>query len=216
MVIQDEIDKGVLYALENLNPDMNSLYEETSKLNMDEYISNQRTKAVALGAGTAAIPGMHLAGMAADIVALFKLMCDTSYGIGSISSNQKNIGINGIDEFDFVTILTRWGGDYDAINAMNIAVAGAKSAGAVVGGQIASHIAVALLPKPIIKILVKIIAKKIGLKFAGKGLAGFIPFLGPTVSAGINWWIFDSMMDEAKKYYQAKAVAVLPVSVIQE
>lgn len=215
MAIQDEIDKGILYALENLNPDINSLYEETHRLDMDKYVSNQRNKAVVLGGGTAAIPGMHLVGMAADIVALFKLMCDTSYGIGSISSNQKNIGINGIDEFDFITILTRWGGDYDAINAMNIAVAGAKSAGAVVGGQIATHAAVALLPKPIIKILVKIIAKKIGLKFAGKGLAGFIPFLGPTVSAGINWWIFDGMMNEAKKYYQAKVtVTVVSASAI--
>jgi hypothetical protein len=38
MAIQDEIDKGVLFALESLNPDLDSLYEETHQLNMDEYI----------------------------------------------------------------------------------------------------------------------------------------------------------------------------------
>lgn len=213
MAIQDEIDKGVLYALESLNPDLDSLYSETCYLKMEDYISNQQVKSGALGAGTAVIPGMHLAGMAADIVALFQILCNTTYGVGSILSNQKQIGRSGIDEFDFLIILTKWGGDTEAVNAVTAATAGAKAASAVVGGQLGMHAAMAVLPQPVIKLIIKILAKKIGLKFAGKGLLGFIPGVGAAASAAINIWIFNSMMDEAKRYYQTKvAVTAAPAS----
>jgi hypothetical protein len=212
MAIQDEIDKGVLFALESLNPDLDSLYEETHQLNMDEYIEGQQIGAGALGAGTAAIPGMHLAGMAADIVTLFKLMCNTSYGIGSIVSNQKQIGRTGIDEFDFIIILTKWGGDTEAVNAVNVAVASAKTAGVAVGGHIVAHTAMTLLPQPVMKLLVKIVAKKIGLKFTSKGFFGFIPGVGAAASAVINLWIFNSMMEQAKSHFSSK-VATIPVGV---
>jgi hypothetical protein len=150
--------------------------------------------------------------MAADIVALFKLMCNTFYGIGSIDSNQKQIGRAGIDEFDFIIILAKWGGDTEAVNAVNVAVAGAKAAGVAVGGHTVAHAAMTLLPQPVMKLLVKIVAKKIGLKFASKGLLGFIPGVGAAASAVINLWIFNSMMEQAKSHFNSK-VAMTPVSV---
>jgi hypothetical protein len=62
-------------------------------------------------------------------------------------------------------------------------------------------------------------AKFVGAKLAGviaakvtaKGLAGFVPVLGPVVAAGVNWYIFDGINDAANAYFQSKAKVVCSV-----
>jgi hypothetical protein len=51
-------------------------------------------------------------------------------------------------------------------------------------------------------------AAKIGAKFASKisakALAGFVPFVGPTVGAGVNAYFVKHIGDSAVAYYHAK------------
>lgn len=48
------------------------------------------------------------------------------------------------------------------------------------------------------------IAAKVGAKLAGKSVAGFIPFVGPVVGAGINAYFVKDVSDSAKTYYRRK------------
>lgn len=209
MSLEQQINDGVLYAFKTLTPNIAEIYSSSATLDIDKYIEDKALLVAGLGAGTAAIPGMHLAGMAADIAGLFKILCDTSYGIGSIIFHENNISQDALTELDFLAILAYWGGNQETIDTFDVAVSSASVAGVAIGSQVAQHLAISYLPQPAVALLGKIITKKIGLKFAGKGLAGFIPFLGPAISAGINLWLFTSITDEAKIYYEKKLNSII-------
>lgn len=180
-------------------PNLDEIYKSSCSSDIEEYINNQQIAVSGLGFATAAIPGMHLVGMAADIAGLFKIMCDTSYGIGSINSNKKNIGRSGINENDFFRILALWSGDEDAINSV------AKVSAGVVTSTVVSKVALkgtmGVLPQLAVKLVAVAVSRKMGTKLAGKALFGFIPFVGPAVSGGINLWVLNGIIDTSKLHY---------------
>lgn len=126
--------------------------------------------------------------------------CDTSYGIGSIIFHENNISQDALTELDFLAILAYWGGNQETIDTFDVAVSSASVAGVAIGSQVAQHLAISYLPQPAVALLEKSLPKNRIKICRKKCLAGFIPFLGPAISAGINLWLFTSITDEAKIY----------------
>ncbi|MGH3567879.1 MAG: hypothetical protein ACRDRH_17995 [Pseudonocardia sp.] len=68
-----------------------------------------------------------------------------------------------------------------------------------VGGKVAGAASGQFIEKAAAKI-----SLKIGGKIGGKAMAGFIPFVGPMIGAGINAYFVKDIADAAKVYYRKK------------
>lgn len=60
MSLEQQINDGVLYAFKTLTPNIAEIYSSSATLDIDKYIEDKALLVAGLGAGTAAIPGMHL------------------------------------------------------------------------------------------------------------------------------------------------------------
>jgi hypothetical protein len=131
----------------------------------------------ASGAGSAILPGYHLAAMPADVAFVVNRLGVAGHGVGAILGYQAGRGdILGADDMAAI-ILYRVGAD-DFTAAMKQAALGRTVAGKL--------------------------AAKLSAKLSGKILSGFVPILGAVVAGAVNAWIVDGILDAAKDYYTDK------------
>lgn len=219
-----DITQYVTDAFETLTPDLNSIYSDAVTYSMADWKALQKSL-VTLSGGTATlIPGLHLVGMAADVVFLMNRMSVASYGIGAIIGHQHNYG-NILEPEDFTVILGRWCGDENLKNAAiskasaELAVKiGTKSGGKLLSKELAKvackHAGILIGQKvggkvgaTGAKLGAKLGAKvgaKFGSKMTAKGIGGFIPFLGAGIGAGVNFFFINQIHREAESWFQFK------------
>jgi hypothetical protein len=177
---------------------------------------------------TSLIPGVHGAGIVFELPYLLRLMGRGAIGTGEL------LGAEIDAEADLLAIFALWSGAintsavaaavggvvivegiaYPAFGAKVLAMgfkigvkAAASHAGiSVAAGATIGHAAgaVSQMLQPVFgKVLAKISAK-ITAKFGAKAVAGFFPFLGACVNAGISLYILNEFLTAARIYYEYK------------
>jgi hypothetical protein len=162
---------------------------------------------VATGAASGIAGGpIGLAAIPVDLAWCGRVGSHGSIGIGYI------LGCSVDYEEDMNLILAIWGGLGKSsmtvpAGKVGIKVGGkiaAKSAG-IVAGTVVSKLALKGGSKLGAKLASKA-ASKAATKFMAKLTAktglGWIPLIGGVVSAGVNWWLVDSLMDAAEQFYR--------------
>lgn len=216
-----DFSKFVSDAFEVVTPDLHSINNDAITYQMGDWRTKQSALVTASGAASVAIPGLHLAGMAADVVFLMNRMAVCCYGIGTIIGREAGEDYVLEDE-DFTIILARWC-KVDGVSngALSKAAAEGSKAALKAGLKVGNKVAYKELAKVACKqagllIAKKAGAKKMGLAFAGqlgarfgtklggKALGGFIPFAGAIIGGGINLWFITEMAREAESWYQFK------------
>lgn len=166
------------------------LKERALDCNLDYWKNRLKFKVSGVGGLTGVLGGwVGLLLEGADIAYLLAACGQACYGIGHIKGREIDYDI------DIPIILAIWAG---AAEAAMYAVAGktaikvggkvAVKAGAVVGAQLMGKV----VPK---------VGAKLAAKAASKVSTKWIPIVGGVVSAGINYWVADGLMDAAERYY---------------
>lgn len=196
-------------AFESLTPNLTDICSDAANYSLPGWRARQHALVTASGATAAAIPGLHLMGMAADITFLMNRMSVCSYGIGAIIGNQSEQA-NILEQEDFGVILAIWA-DVGDIKDATIAKAAADLVGKVGGKQISKLLAKVVCKQAGLlagrKMAGKVgakIAARFGVKLGGKMATGFIPFLGAAAGAGINLWFITSISAAAEEWYRMK------------
>lgn len=203
--------------VQNMRPDLSDIYEGTHKTDLSDWKTKQNAMVTGSGAAAVAIPGVHLAGIAADVAFVLNRMGTASYGIGAIKG-YGHFGENILEEEDFSLILAYWANDEDVMQAMAGKGAADLSTkvGAKLGGKVLGKNAAKILTKTMVsssmhlaagKLGAKIAAKpaaKFASKFVAKGIGGFIPVLGAVVGGGVNLWLLNGIQDAAEAFYDDK------------
>lgn len=203
-------------VVNSMTPDLDDLYSGASRYTVSDWELQQRSLATASGAGAVAIPGLHLAGLAADFAFIINRAGVASYGIGAIKSSGTHGNI--LEREDFVGVLQYWAHDEEFMQAMKGKAAADLSTkvGAKLVTKVGGKVAVKGLTKAMLasggylvatKFGSKAMAKpaaKIAAKYGGKALGGFIPFLGPVIGGGVNLWLISGIMDAASGFYTDK------------
>jgi hypothetical protein len=165
------------------------------------------TKVAAVGFLTG-LPGGLSGGILAamDLAYLFAAAGRGCYGIGYILGKPVN------REKDLKLILACWCGSATAVSAVTAGKVGLKVFGKAAAGPAAAF-AVKVAAKASFKgggkIMAKVVpqmAAKLAGQAAGKGFATVVPVLGGAVSAGISYWVAESLMTAAEQYYRHEYV----------
>jgi hypothetical protein len=205
-----------LDVVNELSPDIDSIYVESHNKDLSEWSTLQKSMVGASGAASMVLPGLHLVGMAADIAFVLNRMSVASLGVGAIIGNQTGAG-NILEQEDFAAVLGYWCDDEGIQHAM-------KGKGSASATKLTAKLASKAFTKGLAKTMLassgyligqrlggkamgKAAAKFAG-KFAGKAVGGFIPFVGPIVSGGVNVWLLTGIIDASKRYYADKAALV--------
>lgn len=203
----------VLKAFEALRPDLDGIYTSAHVKTLADWTKGQKTLVTVSGAGAAAVPGLHLVGMAADVMFLMNRMSVCSFGIGAILGNEAQLG-NVLEPEDFAVVLAVWAGEGGIADTIS-GKASADDTG--VGGS-------KVLGKSMYRILAKTVAEKAGLlvdkklssslagkvaarfagKLGGKAATGFIPLVGAVVGGGVNLWFLSGIASAAEQWFRFK------------
>lgn len=205
-------------AIAAFTPELDNLYEGAKEYTLSTWELQQRALATASGAAAVAIPGVHVAGIAADLAFVVNRMGVSSFGVGSIIGNQRNHGFM-LEKTDFGAVLGYWADDSALKEAMR--GKGAADLSSKVGFKLATKMygkaATLVISEALLtssgyligqKLGGKAMAKvgaKVAAKFTTKAAAGFVPFLGPAVGGGINLWLISGIMSAAQEFYTDKA-----------
>ncbi len=170
-------------------------------------VEQWRTKTIAKVSAVGFLTGLPggLSGgilAALDLAYLFAAAGRGCYGLGHILGQEVD------REKDLRLILACWCGSATAVSAVSAGKVGIKLFGKAAAGPAAAF-AVKVAAKAsfkgggkiMAKILPQIAAKMAG-QAAGKGFAMFVPLLGGAVSAGISYWVAESLMTAAEQYYR--------------
>jgi hypothetical protein len=197
----------VLKAFEALRPDLDGIYASTHGKTLADWTKVQKAMVTASGAGAAAVPGLHLVGMAADVMFLMNRMSVCSYGIGAILAHEANLG-NVLEPEDFPVVLAVWAGDEGITEA--IGGSGPK----VLGKSVYRILAKAVCDKAGLLTDGKLsgpLAGKVAARFAGKlggkAATGFLPLVGPLVGGGVNLWFLSGIAAAAERWFRFKVKA---------
>jgi hypothetical protein len=167
-------------------------------------------KVVGIGAASQAVPLFHLLGLIPDVGAVVYYLDELIYGTGAIVAREKGCPVL-LEKQDYWNILGAWfkgirtSAEFDA--AMSLAatltpLVTREKALQYFANAVSTHGA---------KLVGAKLAGVIAAKLTAKGLAGFLPVLGPVAAGGINWYIFSGVDDAANAYYQSKARVVCSV-----
>jgi hypothetical protein len=202
----------VLKAFEALRPDLDGLYTSAHAKPLAEWKRTQQALVTASGAGAAAVPGLHLVGMAADVMFLMNRMSVCSYGIGAILATEANLG-NVLEPEDFPVVLAVWageGGVAETISGQGTGVAGGK----VLGKSVYRILAKTVCEKAGLMVegkMSRTLAGKVAARFAGKlggkAATGFIPLFGAVVGGGVNLWFLSGIASAAEQWFRYKVKA---------
>jgi len=199
----------VINAFNELTPDINGIYQQAHSKTLSDWRGAQTAMVAGSGAAAVVIPGLHLAGMAADVIFLMNRMAVCSYGIGAIRGYD-TLRDNILEDEDFAVVLAHWTGEVDIRSAFSAKCA--ADLATKVGGKFGAK----LIAKELAKGAGLLIGKKIGgklgaklgvkfgAKMGGKAVAGFIPFLGAVVGGGINVYFISEIANAADEYYEQK------------
>lgn len=162
-------------------------------------------KTVAIGVVSYIIPGLHLLGLFVDAAVIADNVDRTIYGQGAIAAREHHCPAL-IGNGDFSSALGVW---YRGIRssaeleaALGLAALIAPRAATSEEAAMAFVTAVKAHGIPVIgKTVSSLLVGKLGIK----ALTGIMPVVGPLISGGINWYIFDGLNDAAMSYYQQKA-----------
>ncbi len=203
--------KLVIDAFEKLTPDLDAIYGDAKFSSTDNWLRKQKALVTGSGAAAMSIPGAHIALLTADVVFLMNRMSVCSYGVGAIYGYER-FTQNLLEKEDFSNILALWAGDEEISTMVEGKVA------VDIASKVGGKVGVKLIGKTIAKSSGVLIGKKlggkvgakVGAKFSGKLLGkaagGFLPFLGPAVGGGINYWFISSISNSAEKYFDFKYV----------
>ncbi len=206
----------VLKAFETLRPDLDGIYASAHAKPLADWTKGQKRLVTASGAGAAAVPGLHLVGMAADVMFLMNRMSVCAFGIGAILGTEAQLG-NVLEPEDFAVVLAVWAGEGGIADA--ISGKGPADGTGVGGGKV--------LGKSVYRILAKTVAEKAGLmadgklsgplagkvagrfagKLGGKAATGFIPLVGAVVGGGVNLWFLSGIATAAEQWFRFKVKA---------
>lgn len=216
MGVSETITTSFLDIVNGLAPDIDELYLSAKGGSLDDWKLKQRTLVTASGAVAVAIPGLHMAGIVADVAFVLNRMSVATYGTGAILGEAAGVG-NIVEKEDFAAVLGYWSDDEGIQQAM-------KGKGSATVGKIGTKVGTKLAGKAFTKGLTKAMLSSSGYlvgqrlggkamakasakfagKFAGKAAAGFVPFLGPAVSGGVNLWLISGIIDSSERYYRDK------------
>lgn len=212
MASAEVISAKFIDIINGFSPNLDSIYTDAKDQSIDDWKTKQKAMVTASGAAAMAIPGLHVAGAIADVAFVLNRMNVAAYGVGAIVLKQHGLG-NLIEKEDFGAILGYWCDDEDIQEAMKgKGAATAAKLGLKVGGKGFAKAMIAsagyLVGQRLGgKAMAKAAAKFAG-KFVGKLAGGFVPFLGPVVSAGVNLWLLWGIIDASEAYYRDKAAAI--------
>jgi hypothetical protein len=209
--------EAVAHALnttfETLGGDLRAIYASAAGYSVSSWVTEQQAAVGIAGGAAMVVPGAHLLAAAADVGFLLNRMHACSYGVGAILGREAGRG-DILEPEDFGNVLAHWAGALDFNSDLRGVVVGKVlvDAGVKVGGKVGAK----LVGKAIAQAGGVLVGKKLGSKvaakaaakfagkLAGKVGAGFVPFLGAAVSAGINVWFVDAISESAKEYYRFK------------
>ena len=197
----------VLKAFEALRPDLDGLYTSAHAKPLAEWKRTQQALVTASGAGAAAVPGLHLVGMAADVMFLMNRMSVCSYGIGAILATEANLG-NVLEPEDFPVVLAVWAGEESVAEA--IGGTGPKVLGKSVYRILAKTVcekAGLLADGKMSRSLANKVAARFAGKLGGKAATGFVPLLGAVVGGGVNLWFLSGIATAAEQWFRYKVKA---------
>ncbi len=139
----------------------------------------------------------------ADTGYLMSMAGRACYGVGHL--HNKPIDYDN----DIEGILAIWCGAGKSIDKTELAINTAVPIAGKIAIKLSTKVTAKLAMKIAAKASAKIIGKagaKIAGKVAGKMSTKWIPGIGGIVSAGINWWVLDGLIDAAEEYYTSDYV----------
>jgi hypothetical protein len=204
-------------VVNNMHPDLGAIYDGARNESLAEWKFRQNAMVTGSGGLAAAIPGLHLAGLAADVAFVLNRMGTAAYGIGAILGHQK-FEDNILEGEDFALILAFWADDEAVVQALtnpNIADL-AANVGAALAGPFTSRDAAKCITKALIAASPRLAADQLSAtiaakpaanfasKFVARGIGGFVPFVGAAVGAGLNLWLLNDIQEAAETFYGHK------------
>jgi hypothetical protein len=209
----DEAVQTAIMTLALTNESPEELQRRACAASLEDWRAASLAKVSGVGALAGLLGGpVGLALEAGDLAFLFATGGKACFGIGYILGADVNT-----DE-DIHSILAIWTGAAEAASGIAVGKVGFKvgskaavKAGAKVGAKVAGKIIAKSLMKTNSKLAAKLAAKvgaKLAAKLATKAGTKWIPFVGGAVSAGINFWVIDGLMDAAEQYYRAEYVVL--------
>lgn len=199
----------IIKIFDGLTPDLASIAASTEGYSLAEWKSLQTKRVTVSGGAAVAIPGLHLLGIGADLAFLINRMAVCGLGIGVIMGRDSGKG-DLLEEEDFACILALWadtdGLDSAAISKVSsdlVTKVGSKVASKMLAKLMCEHAGILIGQKMGGKLGAKLGAK-FGAKLGAKAAAGWIPFLGVAVGAGINCWFIQSISESAESWYSYK------------
>lgn len=201
--IQEIVADAVNGAIELVSGDTAKICKEAKGSNVQDWSDAQTAKAVAIGAGAAAIPIAGYFTLPADLAATLRLMHRAATGICYIKLGQA-------DDETFAGVLAVWSGaaTLDADLAKQIAVKGMATSATLGGGAAGVKLSIkafgicanTLASKKLgLKVSQKV-ATKIASKITAKAATRWIPIISAAAGGGANWYIISSFCEAAEKY----------------
>jgi uncharacterized membrane protein len=190
----DEAPLRQEYGAKTAGQSTENLYNKTLLIN------------IGVGGASQAVPLFHLAGLFLDAGVMVYYFDELIYGTGAIIAREKSCP-NLLQKQDYWNVLGAWfkgvrsSAEFDA--AMSLA--------GVLTPLVTSEKAAQVFSKAIQLHGAKLVGMKlagvIAAKVTAKGIAGFVPVLGPIAAAGINWYILSGLDEAAIAYFESKARA---------
>ena len=199
--------------------------EALSFATVEDWKSRQVAKVAGVGGATGLLGGpWGLALEAADIAYLFAVSGRACYGVGHILGRELDY------ESDIPLILSVWSGAGETAAFVGIGQVGIKAGGVAAktfgvsakiiagatlaatgkaGGKVAGKIITKAAFKGGAKVSTKIVTKvggKVGSKAATKLGFKWMPLIGGLVSAGINYWVANGLVEAAIDFYNSEYV----------
>lgn len=209
MDLKEKLQELVLKTFAELTPDLRGIDKQARSCTRAEWQTLQTAAVGASGAVSVLVPGAHLLALAGDLAFVINRMAVCCYGIGAIAAKDQNREFV-LENEDMAAILARWAGD-DSVSDAAIAKMASSGAAMFAGKPVADLFAKAAVHHAGLlagrqlggPAGAKIASKFVG-KYMGKATAGFLPFFGPGICAGINVWFISQMASAASGWYATK------------
>ncbi len=204
-------------VVSNMHTDLDAIYHSTRHETLADWKFRQNALVTGSGGLAGSIPGLHLAGLAADVAFVLNRMGTAAYGIGAIMG-QARFADTILEADDFSLILAYWANDEDVVQALtnpDMAELGVKVS-ADLGDQLTPGGAAKILTKALIAASPRLAADQLSAtiaakpaanfasKFVVRGIGGFVPFIGAAVGAGLNLWLLNDIQEAAAAFYGHK------------
>lgn len=193
-VLADSIKKMALVGDDDAKQ---SLKNDANGKTIDEWKTGLKFKVAGVGGLTGVVGGpVGLLLEGADIAYLLAACGQACYGVGHIRGREIDY------DLDIPMILAIWSGAAEAATYNVVGKTAIKVGGKVsikVGAKVGSKLLAKVVPK---------VGAKLAAKAASKISTKWIPIIGGLVSAGINYWVADGLIEAADRYYLNDYVVV--------